>query len=177
MYWLAIPILLGIYALFNESSSKEEKNAKENWVNKKKDIQHRIIENRSEIEQKISNNKNIQNFEVLRNMHYSSFTVANVAWKLLEDAKTYIHGIENMISNSIKEKNKTSNKNDLNKINNYINALKREKEKIKTESNKMRTELTKLNSQTSRLKYTIRNKCGHQGENWYNRLEERKRRK
>lgn len=177
MYWLAIPAIIGVGIwLF----SSEEKKAKKNWEKHRKEVERSLDEHRKNIKNNISKAQSSYDFHFLVDLHFSSFKVADSAYKLLEDVRIIIDGINRMLLDTKKRKEKLNrnirkNKDDI-KVNNELRTgLFDERDTIILQSKSMESKLKELNIQTRSLKFIIRDRCGNEGLDWFNRLEERKR--
>lgn len=168
MYWLAIPIAVALGTLIYDSFSTKEKKAKKNWEQNKRKVEKKLEEHKRFIKQNIDKCNKSYDYQFLKDMHYSSFIVADSAYKLLKDVQLILNGLNKMILD-LKRKKDKERANELRK------ELFKERDNISLESNRMRNKLNELNIQTGKLKYLIRDKCGVEGKEWYERLEARKR--
>jgi hypothetical protein len=167
MYWLAIPIALALGKLISSSFSTEEKEAKKNWEQNKRKVEKKLEEHKRFIKQNIDQCNKSYDYQFLKDMHYSSFIVADSAYKLLKDVQLILIGINKMILDLKRKKDKK-------RASEFRKELFKERDNISMESNRMRNKLNELNIQTGNLKYIIRDKCGVEGKEWFERLEARK---
>lgn len=97
MWWIAIPI--GV-ALLYKSISENERQARQRWENKRIEVEKSIEEHRKNIEKHIAQAKSSYDFHFLVDLHYSSMKVADVAYKLLNDAGGSISSMSKMLQAS-----------------------------------------------------------------------------
>lgn len=190
MLWYALPLLAVGAWIFN-AVSESEKEAERRWQEKKAEVKKTVTEHRQHIEQHIQEVQNSYDYYFLVDMHYSSVQVANMAYKLLGDARESLNGIGKMLKNCKQRKNilekdlqnakRQKDKTEIKRIIEELKTIKElreglflERDKLIAQKNSFYTEVQQLNAQTSQLKYFIRDRCGHRGIAWYNRLEARK---
>jgi len=191
MWWL-IPIGVGVAGkLIYDYLSGEERDARERWERKRVQVQRSVEEHRRQIEEHIAEAQQSYDFHFLTSMHHSSFIVADAAYRLLVDARTSLTGIGKMIV-ATKEKRDSLEKDikatkdrtkkmtlraDLKEVTELRKGFFNDKDRVKEQRDSLHSEVKRLNAQTSELKHFIRDRCGRRGNEWYDRLEERKRQK
>lgn len=188
MWWL-IPIGVGIAGkLVYDYLSSEERYARERWERKRVQVHRSVEEHRRQIEEHIADAQQSYDFHFLTSMHYSSLIVADVAYKLLQDAQTSLTALGKLIlaakerrDNLDKEiagtkdrTNKLALRDELKEVIELKKGLHKDKDKVKAQKDDLKSEVKRLNGQTSELKGFIRDRCGRKGSEWYDRLEERK---
>lgn len=192
MFWFALPILaVGVGAWIYNSVSENERQAERRWKEKKAEVEKSLVEHRQNIEHHIKQAQSSYDFQFLVDMHYSSVKVADAAYKLLVDSRDSISGINKMLNNAKQRKTTLENelqiaRNNKNKSEIHsiiselkvVNELRKElflqKDNLLVQKNSFFEEVKRLNIQTSELKQYIRHRCGIQGLEWYQRLENRK---
>jgi len=186
MWWL-IPIGIGVGKLVYDYFSNQEIEARKRWENKRKEVRRTVEEHQHNIEIHIQEVKSSYDFKLLTDIHYSSFIVANSAYKLLDDARTSLNAIGKIILKTKSEKNELLAKikqvktkeekkeliENLKLINELRTDLFNDKDKVKLQRDEFYNEVKRLNQQTNELKIFIKERCGRKGTDWFNRLEER----
>lgn len=191
MLWLPI-LAAGVVGVWIYNSvSENEKQAERRWQEKKVEVEKSLKEHRQNIEKHIRQAQHSYDFQFLTDMHYSSVKVADAAYKLLQDARDSMSGINKMLNNAKQRKldleaelqiaKVSKNKPEIHRIIaelKIINELRRElfseKDNLLVQKNSFYEEVKQLNAQTSELKQYIKNRCGSRGFEWYQRLESRK---
>jgi len=192
MWWL-IPIGIAVgLKLIYDSVSDNERAARRNWQEKRKDVERSIEEHRANIGKHLDQAQSSYDFHFLTDLHFSSHKVADSAYRLLKDARCSRNGLGKMIMKSKEQRTSLENQlksartnNRQAEINDIINQLKLvndlrrnlfdDNDTLKSQVQDFMNEVKRLNAQTARLKEAIRDRCGQRGIDWYNRLEERKR--
>lgn len=191
--WVGGALILGAIgvSIFN-AASDEEKESGSRWKEKRKEIELTIEEHQKKIDKHIDNAQESYDYHFLVELHYSSMMCANSAYKLLDDARDSLSGINKMLKRSKNEKlniqkgidstseerNWEGKKEFINEVK-MVNELRRglfdERDKIISQKEKLLSDVKRLNNQTKKLKDHIREWCGDKGRDWYDRLEERRR--
>jgi len=194
MWWL-IPIGIGVgLKLIYDAVTEDEREARYSWEEKRVQVENSIESHRRNIEEHLSHAQYCYDFYVLVDLHYSSMQVADTAYRLLDEAKKSFSGMTKMIEKakeqrtvletelnqlrSTKPKDANAIKASVNQLK-LINQMKRsiydDRDKVKAQREALLTEVQQLNNRTRELKLYIKERCGCKGEDWYYRLEERKR--
>jgi len=178
-----------------ESKSREvKKTVEEHRRNIEVNIQEvkkTVEEHRSNIEVHIQEVRDSYNYKLLTDIHFSSFIVADSAYQLLDDARSSLDSMVKIIMKTKNEKNelliklkelKTKKEKipvleNLKLLNEMRQSLFDDKDKVKQQRDDLYNEVKRLNQQTNELKTFIRDRCGTKGIEWYDRLEERRRKK
>jgi len=191
MWWL-IPVgLIGLKLLY-DAMSDDEREARQRWEHKRREVESRIEEHQSTIDKHCAQAQSRYDFHFLRDLHYSSMRVADTAYQLLADAGSSIAGMNKMLQEAKAQKtllqvrlDKARQENNKALIQDTSEQLKMvselrkgiftDKAKVKAQQSAFLKEVKKLNRQTSALKACIRDRCGNGGLVWFNQLEARKR--
>ena len=191
--WVGGALLLGAIGIsIYNAASDEEKESRNRWKEKRKEVELTIEEHQKRIDKHIAKAQGSYDYNLLINLHYSSMMCANRAYKLLDDARDSLSGINKMLRKSKAEKKKIQKEIDcasrerdwglkkelidkIKMVNELRQGLFDEREKIVQQKENFLYEVRRLNNQTRKLKEYIRDRCGEKGRDWYNRLEERKR--
>lgn len=191
MWWL-IPVGIGVgLKLLYDAVTEEEYAARQRWEETREEVEKSIEEHQQNIDLHIKQAKDSYDFHFLVDLHYSSMNVANSAYKLLGDAKSSFDGMSKMLKKSKDQRaflqvelDTAKRSNDRKAIHETIEQLKMinelrknifsDRDKVKEQRNSFLEEVRRLNSQTKELKEFIRDRCGHGGQKWHNRLECRK---
>ena len=191
--WVGGALLLGAIGIsIYNAASDEEKESRNRWKEKRKEVELTIEEHQKRIDKHIAEAQGSYDYNLLINLHYSSMMCANRAYKLLDDARDSLSGINKMLRKSKAEKKKIQKEIDcasrernwdlkkelidkIKMVNELRQGLFDEREKIVQQKENFLYEVRMLNNQTRKLKEYIRDRCGEKGRDWYNRLEERKR--
>lgn len=169
MLWYALPIF-AVGAWIFHSVSESEKEAEHRWQEKRAEVEKTLVEHQHNIDRHIKQAQSSYDFHFLVDMHYSSVKVADVAYKLLADAKESLNGLGKMIVNSKQKKNelekelenakKSKNKAEISRIISeleIVNELRRglfeQKDILMAQKQSFYNEVKRLNAQTSELKY------------------------
>jgi len=199
MWWVTGPIIIYGLKKVYDAISDSERNARQNWENKRNEVERSVEEHRANIEKHLSEAQESYNFHFLTDMHFSSMIVANTAYDLLKDAKISLEGIGKMIMEAkaqidsllknigaIKSKiDDEKNKKKKYELIDKIKPLHKEKklvrdlrkslfddqEKVKGQKEHLYSEVKRLNKQTRELKILIRDRCGTKGQDWYDKIE------
>ncbi len=193
MWWL-LPIAgagLAVAAILN-AVSDSEREARQNWEDLRDEVERTVEEHRLNIEEHLAEIEESYEFHVLVDLHYSSFRVADQAYSLLRDAKTSLNAIKRMLDKSRKRKKELKSELDrlgkgngerkevlaeIRVINDFRQDLFNDLDEVRDQKQDLADEVQLFNERTRELKYAIRDRCGWRGEEWYERLEERIRRK
>lgn len=188
MWWL-IPIGVGVAGkLIYDYLSGEERDARDRWERKRVQVQRSVEEHRKQIEEHIAEAQQSYDFHFLTSMHHSSLIVADAAYKLLQDARTSLTAIGKLIVAAREKRDslekevkgtrdrtkKLAFRDELKEVVELRRAFFNDKDKVKEQRDGLYSEVKRLNAQTAELKHFIRDRCGRKGNEWYDRLEERK---
>lgn len=190
MWWLIVPAGIAALTILNALNNEAGRQRK-NWQEKHEEIVRLIQAHEEELRDHLQSACAAYNFNALIELHYSSFKVANQAYSLLEDARTSLGAITISIINARQQSDKlqaalrsassgtrkSEIREEINGLSDLLNDLKRDENQINSERKFMLSEVKRLNIQTAQLKELIRDNCGPKGREWYDRLEERKRRR
>ena len=125
--------------------------------------------------------RNIRNSHVkikyhqLVNEHYASHCLADEAAKLLKEAATYLHQLDSLIKESKNQRRKCKKDRQYKRsdeITKLISKLSEMYFEIKKDRDNFLDITRTLNKSTATLNHRIRN-CGHQGQKWYQRQQQR----
>jgi len=192
MWWL-IPIGIGVgLKLLYDAVSEAEYEARERWESKREDVEKSIEDHRRNIEKHIQKAQRSYDFHFLVDLHYSSSQVANLAYQLLDDARKSFSGMSKMLKKSKEQRSALQQEledarriKDRNRIHETIEQLKmvnelrksifEDRDRVKEQKAQFLSEVQRLNNQTRELKEFIRDRCDDGGQEWYDRLEARKR--
>lgn len=189
MWWLAVPVAIGVAAYIIDELSNEAGEERDRWESKREEVEHDLQWHKENIKRHLDEAKNIYDFHQLINMHYSSVKVADEAYKLLTDARVTLNAIGKAIGTAKKERDalrekrkKSKSKKEREEITKEIDSLISlrkqlfaQKEEIEEHKSEFYSRVKSLNTQTRELKFLIRDTTGYKGEEWYERLEQRKR--
>lgn len=189
MWWLVIPVAVGVAAYIIDELSEEAGKERDRWESKREEVEHDLQWHKEYIENHLNEARSDYDFHQLVNMHYSSVKVADEAYTLLKDAKVTLNAIGKAIGTAKKERDelkvkrrdatsKTQRDEITKEIDSLISLRKSlfsQKEEIKLQKTDFYSQVKSLNRQTMELKYLIRDTTGYKGEEWYERLEERRR--
>ena len=187
MWWL---IRVGLKLLY-DAVSEEEYKARERWESKREEVEKSIDDHRRSIENHIQEAQCSYDFHFLVDLHYSSSQVANSAYQLLDDARKSFSGMSKMLKKSKEQRSALQQEleearriKDRNKIHETIEQLKmvnelrrsvfEDRDRVKDQQTHFLSEVQRLNNQTKELKEFIRDRCDDGGQEWYDRLEARK---
>ncbi len=189
MWWLAVPVAIGVAAYIIDELSNEAGEERDRWESKREEVEHDLQWHKENIKRHLDEAKNTYDFHQLINMHYSSVKVADEAYKLLTDARVTLNAIGKAIGTAKKERDalrekrkKSKSKKEREEITKEIDSLISlrkqlfaQKEEIEEHKSEFYSRVKSLNTQTRELKFLIRDTTGYKGEEWYERLEQRKR--
>lgn len=194
MWWLIpIGITFGAKLLYSLVSNKVRK-ARIRWEKERINVEKSIIEHQKNIEEHIKQAQYSYDFHLLVDLHFSSLKVADIAYQLLDDARNSIDGLNKMLEKSKEQKNilqkkleKARLEKNKKQIHDLIDQLKiindmrtsffNDRDLVKKQKSSLLIKVKRLNKQTRMLKEFIRDRCNYKGLDWYNRLEERKKKK
>ena len=194
MVWWIVPATVGALGIANYILNKLKRAAsvqRLRWHNEHQQLEQQIIRYEQRIAHQIREAQKGAEYHQLRQLHYESFKTADVAYMLLSDARVSLNAIGIAIRDAGKEKKNLIYQKDntpgaykKSKLNQEIislislrNHLFPDKDQLKHQRNQFYSQVNRLNSQTHTLKSVIRDRCGSQGREWYQRLEERSRQK
>lgn len=195
MWWILAGV--AVAAIFDSASNKE-KEAAQRWESKRRELKQSISIQRKQISHHIRTASFDQEFHRLNNLYYESRQTANLAYQTYNDAKISLKGVWKMLKRlkgkrkelrtqlkAIKERNvrvkDKSKKISTIEVEKELSIYKTAIEKmymemgiLQEQKNEFQEELKSLNQRTHWLKENIRDRCGHGGMVWYNRLENKK---
>ncbi|MGB2221778.1 hypothetical protein [Neptunomonas sp.] len=194
MLWM-IPVGIGVgvgIKLLYDAVTEEEKEARVRWEEKREQVEKSIEEHQRNIDNHIQEASSSYDFHFLVDLHYSSMKVADVAYKLLDDARLSLNGMNRMLREAKKqklaleseliiakkEKNREAKSNIIEQLK-VVNEIRRslfdDRDKVSEQKDTFLSEVKRLNNQTRDLKIHVKDRCGSKGLDWFNRGEERKR--
>ena len=207
MWWL-IPVGYGVAALIYGVVSEEERKARQRWEEMRESVERDLEKYQIDIETHVAQAQYSYNFQVLVDIHYASMQTADVAYKLLVDARSSENGMNKMLKEAkdqrtfLREKLKEARKNrnkrfiffkkirekknkalirdielQLKGIRELRESVFEDRDKVRAQKKSFLQEVQRLNNRTRELKELIRDECGTRGLDWFNRLEERTRRR
>jgi len=191
MFWM-IPVIAvgGALKLIYDASSSRERKARRRWERKRREVKRSVEEHRRNIENHIEQAQSSYNFHLLIDLHYSSVSTGNAAYRLLQDARSTITGMNRMLYESLKQRKalrtnfaKARSNRDRDEIHEIGEQLEMVRDlrknlfsdrlKVSGQAEELLAEVRRLNSRTRTLKEYIRDRCGRGGIRWYERLEYR----
>ncbi|HOX46091.1 MAG TPA: hypothetical protein PK668_20985 [Myxococcota bacterium] len=187
MLWL-IPV--GLVALFGGAAwwvSSEEQEARKRWHRKHREVQRSLEEHRQNVEENLARAESSHRFHFLRDLHHSSFRVADAAHGLLHDARTSITAVERILQHTWAEHDRRGEslrglprperraqlEAERAQMADLIDQLRADRDKLRAEAEHFEAEVARFNRTTRELKEAIRDRCGERGQEWYARLEAR----
>jgi hypothetical protein len=186
MWWLVVPVALGAAGAIYSYFKGEEREAREKWQRDRSRVERSIAEHRHNIEQHLAAAQASYNFQLLRDLHHSSFCVADEAYKLKRDADRSLDVMGRMIRDAsdrrktfwgelrdAKGVEKQRIEDEIRLLNELLAAVRPDFGRVLDEKRAFAAELQKFNSQTRTLKEAIRDRCGAGGREWFERLEQR----
>lgn len=193
MWWI-IPVGIVALKLLHDVVSEDEYRAHSNWQAKRVEVEKSLSDHQANIESHINRAQYSYDYRFLTDLHYSSSQVANAAYRLLDDAKKSLSGINKMLVSAKQQREQLQQTLDTARANKdkaliqdtieqlkMVNELRKsvfqDRDNIQQERDRLFAELQKLNHRTRELKDLIKNRCGGKGSDWYYRLEARKQQK
>lgn len=184
MWWLALG---GVALLIYAGVKNEEREARQRWEQKWESVQQTVEEHRKNIEECIEQARVSYDFRLLTSVHYSSVKVADTAYSALKDARVSLEAVSKLLvatksrlqelkDELHKERDlnrKTELKEEIRLIQEQRKSFFDDKDKVKKQRDELHNQVKNLNQQTRMLKLAIRDRCGLQGLEWYERLEKR----
>ena len=191
MYWLAIPVAIAAAAVVKsilDSTTDSERRARETWAHKREETTRTVIECRRHVEEHLFSASMSYNFHFLRDLHHSSFRVADTAYALLQDAKVSVKTLQRLIDEanvkrealkrSLYEKDSGRSRNQISDemrlLKEFRTSLISDIREVQLQREALQSEVRKFNGRTSELKLAIRDRCGKGGRMWFARLEARR---
>ncbi len=173
--------------IFNELQEQSSK-SRERWESKRIDVQRSIEWHEKQIIDHLEDAKESYDFKTLIDMHYSCFKVADQAHLLLKDARISLDKIGEAIvktreqrdllfvkKKEVKSKEKRIEiQEEISSIQTLRKNLFDDKDVIKQQRDEFLNKVKDLNSKTRELKFSIRDRTGTKGSDWYDKLEARK---
>ena len=193
MWWI-IPVgggLVGsVIALIRAATSESEREARGRWEETRREVERSVKKSRRNIERHANQAKKNYDLRVLLDDHYLSVQAADAAHKLLDDARSSLHGINKMIraaknqrvflrdklEKAIQGKNNAlihDIEQGMEEILKTRQSFFNDKNKIEKQKDSILKEIRKLNNRTRKLKELIQDRHGIKGLELCNRLEER----
>ncbi len=188
MIWM-IPALVAAGAAAIHFLSETDREARRRRDEAQRDLELSIEEHEQRIERYLQESDSSYRYEELRQFHYSSFRVADQAYKLLHSRYDTIRDLNKRIGKLLKlriklqkQASKSESKEErraiwaeLKTCSTQIRELDRYVREENAIAEGFKRKLDHFNQTTMRLKYQIRDHCGWKGQQWYERSEERKR--
>jgi hypothetical protein len=189
MWWLVPVGAVGAVAAIYSYFSSKERDAAERWARDRERVERTIEEHRHNIEANIAAAKASLDFKFLLDLHYSSFRVADEAYRLksdasatldtmgrmLDDARTRRDELHLQLRGDLSSSERNALRSEIQMLNELRSSVRPRFQQVLDEKRVFASELSRLNEQTRALKVAIRDRCGQRGRDWYARLEERKR--
>lgn len=190
MIWWLVVTALGVLGIANAILNRLRQTAaaeRQRWERDFRQVENQIKSCDQQIQQKIARAQYTVDFHVLTQLHFESMKVANQAYGLLKDARIALDAIGQAIKEAgeqrnrlIAEKRRTWNpfrssqlEQEISALIELRNQLSPDKDALKAQRDHFLGQVQSLNARTHALKIAIRDRCGAQGLDWYNRLEER----
>ncbi len=104
MWWLAIPVAVGVAAYLIDELNEEVGDVRQRWENKKEEVERDLNWHKQNIENHLQQAKNDCDFYELVNVHYSSVKVADEAYKLLMGARDSINAVGQALGKAKRER-------------------------------------------------------------------------
>jgi len=194
IWWLAAAFTLGVLGVANAILKRLQQTAtveRKRWQNEYQQLENELLHYERQIQQKIRQAQHTVDFHQLTQLHYESMKVANRAYMLLADARVALDALGIAIRDAGREKNrliaekrqawnpfrKQQLEQEIVALIELRTQLFPDKDQLKAQRDRFHTEVKRLNAQTHALKIAIRDRCGPQGQDWYERLEKRTERK
>ena len=188
LWWILVPLAASAFAEMMNSVSKEDRRARENWARQHKQIEKSISEHRRNVKHNIKVAQRSLDFHFLRDLHYSSFRIADNAYKLMSDARTSkrtmyrileearkrIRSLNRKLDNEQSVKANQEISEEISEMKEFRSSILQDLQKVESEEVRFKEEVNRLNMQTMELKQAIRERCGRRGREWYDRLVARK---
>lgn len=191
MWWL-IPVGIGVgLKLLYDVVSDEEYEARRRWEGKREEVEKSIEEHQRNIYNHIQHAQFSYDFHLLVNLHYSSSQIANSAYRLLDDARSSVLGMNKMLAKSKEDRSTLQVAladakqmqdrqatyeiyEQLKMIHDLRKNVFTDRDMVTVQQKALLAEVRRLNNQTKELKEFIRDRCDNGGREWYERLEKRK---
>lgn len=175
-------------SLYEKYFSNKELEAKKNWQENVIKVEKYISDQEVKISEYTSRKNSEIDFHTLTNVHFTSMKIADQAYRLFDYSKIYLDAMNRNLKITTERKNKINSlfnsKIEYNKkvklteelkgLNEMRNQLFDDMDILNSQKISLQTKLKSFNIRTSSLKFQIRDNCGQQGSDWYNRLEQRK---
>lgn len=181
-------IFVGAARLIQSWLSETAAEERQRWEDEREQFE-RDIKHYSALIQEVIKSRSYEHpdFHELVNLHYASFRTADQAKKLLDDSDISIKAINDALRkaklkrDSLKINIKAQHYAERIEINKEIQSLIElrkslfdTRDELLEQRSKFFNKLKNLNSQTHQLKEIIRDNTGYKGEEWYDRLQERR---
>lgn len=190
MIWWVVAAAIGVLGIANAILNRLKESAaveRERWHREYEQLEREVIRYEKQIASRVQQAQRTVDFHQLTQLHFESMKTADHAYRLLSDARTALNAIGIAIRDAGREKNrliaekrKTWNPLKKSQLEQEISALIElrnhlfpDKDALKAQRNRFHNQVKRLNAQTHALKIAIRDRCGPQGRDWYNRLERR----
>lgn len=175
-------------SLYEKYFSNKELDAKRNWQENVTKVEKYISDQEVKISEYTSRKNSEIDFYTLTNVHFTSMKIADQAYRLFDYSKIYLDAMNRNLKITTERKNKINtlfnSKIEYNKkvklteelkgLNEMRNQLFEDKDTLNSQKISLQIKLKSFNIRTSSLKFQIRDNCGQQGSDWYERLEQRK---
>ena len=191
MWWaVAIGVGVGLKIIY-DSVSEGEREARSNWQSASRNLNRSIDYHQQQINERLAAAKARCEYQQLVGLHYAAVNAGSEAYKAFADVDESLTAIQKMLVSAnaqrtllqaaFDEAKATRNKAvfqdtlaQLKLVNELRRNLFADRDLVKQQRDELRAKLRELNNRTHELKLTIRDKCGSQGRDWYQRLEQRK---
>lgn len=187
MIWM-VPLITAAAAAIH-FLSEADREAQRRRDEAQREMEMSIEEHERRIERYVHESDSSYRYEELRQFHFSSHKVADQAYQLLQSRYATMRDVDKRIFKLRKLKKTiykkasecTSRKEqrelwaDLKTCSTQLRALSEHRDEESAIADGFKRKLDHFNQTTMRLKYQIRDHCGWQGQQWFDRLEERKR--
>jgi len=170
-----------ISSLINAAGDERQR-----WRDSHNQLSREIIEHTKKVQDILDRNLDYYDYRELIDLHYHSFSAADQAKLLLDDARLSFAAIGRAIVTAREQRDdlkkeiknlplneKKQKQAEIDSLIQFRKALFLDKDVIKEQRDALLSELRKLNAQTHKLKNTIRDHTGPRGEMWYDRLQQR----
>jgi hypothetical protein len=191
MWWLAIPVgFIGLKLIY-EAASENERLARQRWENKRQEVASSVAQHQRSISRHLRQTQSCYDFHHYVDLHFASMQAADAAYQLLNDARSCLRAMDDMLAEAKEQKDALEMKlqaakqarnralfDSLLEELKIVTALRKsifdDRDKVRAQREALLQEVQTLNEQTRQLKVCIRDRCGPKGADWFYRLEARK---
>ncbi|GAB1472085.1 hypothetical protein MASR2M66_29630 [Chloroflexota bacterium] len=190
MIWWLVAGVIGVIGIAHKVLSDLRSTAskeRQRWENEHQVVEKQVEKYDQQIQVQIQKAQEIVDFHVLANLHFESMKIADHAYELLKDSRVALDAIGNAIVAAGKAKRvlifekrisysifrKMELEQEISALVNLSDHLFPDKNRLKAQRDHFYTQVQEFNAKTHSLKLAIRDRCGEQGKDWYNRLEAR----